>query len=577
MTRRWLPAAAALAAAMLSLAALAPADPAQTPKATAAASGAELPSPARLAAVHDYIRKSWTTLSRSLRDLPAAARDPKLHLGEGKPWPVYFASRENQADIEATLKRHLSAADVATIELRPVPPWLNQIREHGLLYLPRPYVVPGGRFNEMYGWDSYFIQVGLLRDGLLDAARDMTDNFVYEIENYGTLLNANRTYYLTRSQPPFLTRMVMGVYEQEHKRAWLRAVFPAVEKYYDFWTSEPHLVRATGLSRYYDTGDGPAPEVESDEKDAQGRTHYDRAREYYKTHQVTDYDVAKYYDAQKDTLTPLFYKGDRSMRESGFDPSNRFGPFSVDIINHAPVCLNSLLYQMEKDGAAIARELGDPAVAITWEGRARERQRRIDQYLWDEEAGLYFDYNFETGKRRHYEFASTFYPLWVGAASKQQAARVVKNLPLFEAPGGILTSTQVTGNQWDAPFGWAPIQLIAVEGLRRYGYQAEADRIARKFISLVTKEFEEHGTIVEKYDVKRRESDVAADIKFGYSGNQVGFGWTNGVFVELLAGLEASRAARPAARLSAPVSEPRPSRVREAGSPASADPPRPSP
>jgi alpha,alpha-trehalase len=154
---------------------------------------------------------------------------------------------------------------------------------------------------------------------------------------------------------------------------------------------------------------------------------------------------------------------------------------------------------------------------------------------------------------------------------------VVKNLPLFEAPGGILTSTQVTGNQWDAPFGWAPIQLIAVEGLRRYGYQAEADRIARKFISLVTKEFEEHGTIVEKYDVKRRESDVAADIKFGYSGNQVGFGWTNGVFVELLAGLEASRAARPAARLGAPVSEPRPSRAREGDSPASADPPRPSP
>ena len=576
MNRRWLPAAAALAATTLSLAALAPAAPAPPP--TPASGGSELPSAERLAAVREYIMKSWTTLRRSLRDLPAAARDPKLHLGEGKPWPVYVSPRENMVAVEAELKRQLSPADMAKIELRQVPQWLTQIKDHGLLYLPKPYVVPGGRFNEMYGWDSYFIQVGLLRDGQLAAAHNLAANFVYEIENYGTLLNANRTYYLSRSQPPFLTRMILGVYEKNRDRAWLRSTLPAVEKYYDFWTVEPHLIRATGLSRYYDSGDGPAPEVESDEKDAQGRTHYDRAREYYKTHDVTDYDESKYYDAAKDALTPLFYKGDRSMRESGFDPSNRFGPFSVDIINYAPVCLNSLLYQMEKDGAEIARLLADPAVAITWEGRARDRLRRMDEYLWDEQAGLYFDYNYETKKRRHYEFATTFYPLWVGAASKQQAARVVKNLPLFEAPGGILTSTQTTGNQWDAPFGWAPLQLIAVEGLRRYGYHAEADRISRKFISLVTKEFEEHGTIVEKYDVKRRESDVAADIKYGYSGNQVGFGWTNGAFVELMDGLERARAApKPAARRGAPVSEPSRPSVAEAGPPDWADPPRPSP
>jgi neutral trehalase len=121
---------------------------------------------------------------------------------------------------------------------------------------------------------------------------------------------------------------------------------------------------------------------------------------------------------------------------------------------------------------------------------------------------------------------------------------VAKNLPLFEAAGGILTSTQTTGNQWDAPFGWAPLQIIPVDGLRRYGYAADADRVARKFIALVTKEFEEHGGIVEKYDVKRRESDVAADIRFGYSANQVGFGWTNGVFLELLAGLEGKAKSR---------------------------------
>ena len=127
--------------------------------------------------------------------------------------------------------------------------------------------------------------------------------------------------------------------------------------------------------------------------------------------------------------------------------------------------------------------------------------------------------------------------MWVGLASPAQAQKVAANLFRFEAPGGILTSTQVTGNQWDAPLGWAPLQLIAIQGLRRYGFDEDADRLTRKFVSLVTKDFEEHGVIVEKYDVKRRHSDVAAGIRFGYSANQVGFGWTNAAFVELLADL----------------------------------------
>ena len=225
------------------------------------------------------------------------------------------------------------------------------------------------------------------------------------------------------------------------------------------------------------------------------------------------------------------------MRESGFDPSNRFGPFSVDIIHYLPVCLNSLLYQMELDAAEITSLAGDRPASEAWRTRAAARKDRVNALLWDEQAGLYFDYNFQTKRRRAYQFATTFYPLWVGIAGKEQAARVRANLSTFEAPGGILTSTQVTGSQWDAPFGWAPLQMIAVEGLRRYGYDDDADRIAGKFISLVAKEFQEHGTIVEKYDVRRRESDVAAGIQFGYSANQIGFGWTNAVFLELLAGM----------------------------------------
>jgi alpha,alpha-trehalase len=260
-------------------------------------------------------------------------------------------------------------------------------------------------------------------------------------------------------------------------------------------------------------------------------------REYYRTHDITDYDVKLYYDRAGDQLTDLFFKGDRSMRESGFDPSNRFGPFSVDIIHYAPVCLNSLLYQMEADAAEISTTLGREEEARLWRDRARARQERVNNLLWDEKAGLYFDYNFRTGNRRPYEFATTFYPLWVGLATGEQARRVRANLAKFEAPGGLLTSTQVTGSQWDAPFGWAPLQMIAVEGLRRYGYEEEADRLATKFLSLVAKEFQEHGTIVEKYDMRRRESDVSAGIRFGYSSNEIGFGWTNAAFLELLAGM----------------------------------------
>jgi alpha,alpha-trehalase len=491
----------------------------------------------RLAPVRQYIKDGWTTLTRSSRDLIRAAPDPKLHLPPGTPWPVYLSAREDRARVEKDLAAQLTPEQRAQIDLRVLPADPLTVKEHGLLYLPHPSVVPGGRFTEMYGWDSYFIQVGLLRDGEVGKARDLVDNFVYEIDHYGTILNANRTYYLTRSQPPFLTRMVLGVYEQTKDKEWLRAAWPAIEKYYAFWTSEPHLVASTGLSRYYDRGEGPGPEVVSDERDAAGRTHYDRAREYYKTHAVTDYDVTRFYDAKKDELTPLFYKGDRSMRESGFDPSNRFGPFSVDIVHHVPVCLNSLLYVMEQDAAVIAKELGRTD-AGEWTARASKRQEAVNRYLWDEKAGLYLDYNFESAKRRDYPFAATFYPLWAGLASPAQAKRVLANLKVFEAPGGLLTSPQRSGNQWDAPFGWGPLQIIAVDGLRRYGHREPADRLARKFVGTVVKEFEEHAKILEKYDVVRRESDVSSGIRFGYSSNEVGFGWTNAAVLELLAGLD---------------------------------------
>src|SRR5712664_4059239 len=359
-----------------------------------AAGQAPFPSAERIKSVRAYIKQTWHTLTRSARDLPKAAPDPKIRRAQDEPAPVYLAADESRTETEQALRAVLSAEDLRHIELRTLPERPDRIREHGLLYLPYSYVVPGGRFNEMYGWDSYFIQLGLLRDGELELARSMTDNFLYEIAHYGMILNANRTYFLTRSQPPFLTEMILGVYEKTHDRAWLRSTLPAIDRYYAFWTTPPHLIEPIGLSRYFDLGDGPAPEVVSDERDAQGRTHYDRVREYYRTHQVDDYDVSQYYDRATDQLTPLFYRGDRSVRESGFDPSNRYGPFSVDIIHYVPVCLNSLLYRMEKESAEIARELGRDGEARNWDERAEKRQAAVDRYLWDEQAGLYYDYDF---------------------------------------------------------------------------------------------------------------------------------------------------------------------------------------
>ena len=154
--------------------------------------------------------------------------------------------------------------------------------------------------------------------------------------------------------------------------------------------------------------------------------------------------------------------------------------------------------------------------------------------MWDAEDGLYYDYDFARKRLRKYPFLTTFYPLWAGIATHEQAGRVAANLMRFEQPGGLQTSTAPSGNQWDAPFGWAPLQLIAVQGLRRYGFHEAADRIAIKFLSLVRDEYLKSGTIVEKYDVVRRATEVSGDIRFGYRSNEVGFGWTNAVFVTLL-------------------------------------------
>jgi len=163
--------------------------------------------------------------------------------------------------------------------------------------------------------------------------------------------------------------------------------------------------------------------------------------------------------------------------------------------------------------------------------------------MWDRDDGLYYDYNFATKKTRRYPFLTTLYPLWAGIATPEQAQHVEANLRRFERPGGLQTSTRETGNQWDAPFGWAPLEMIAVQGLRRYGFENDADRITARFLSLVLQQFIERHIIVEKYDVVRRSLEVSSKIGFGYRSNEIGFGWTNAAVVELYAQLPPERRA----------------------------------
>ena len=527
------------------------------------APGRQVAGSSNLDEILAYIHAGWDSLTRSTNSC-AGISDPKLaatsvlYLPADLPQPQEIEQMERVCKLTVVrlpqVIRQLGTTDAGSLQ----PP--------GLLYLKNKYVVPGGRFNEMYGWDSYFIIRGLLRDGRLDLARGMVENFFFEIEHYGAVLNANRTYYLTRSQPPFLSSMVMAVHEAqratgEDDRAWMESAYLYVKRDHELWTHDPHLAGSSGLSRYYDFGDGPAVEALKDENDI-----YRQVAAYFLFHPTSPpyenedrsgadsgvsgsaYSVRVCGTATSQSscepvhfirLKPDYYKGDRSMRESGFDISFRFGPYGAATHHYAPVCLNSLLFKTERDLEEMSRFLGKSSEAVQWQKVAAERKQSMQKYLWDEQQGLFVDYNLDTAQKSTYRYATTFYPLWAGWASEEQAHAVIKNLVIFEKAGGIAMSTQQTQGQWDYPFGWAPIQLLAVEGMRRYGYQLEADRVSTEFLSTVLQNFARDRTIREKYDVVNRSSETT--VKAGYAANVVGFGWTNAAFVELMHALSSDK------------------------------------
>ena len=330
-----------------------------------------------------YISDDWTGLKRSLTDCNTyqdvkTQGKPTLYLPADISIPPALAQMQQRCHLQV---EHLPA--------NPSEEDAGKIQPHGLLYLENPYVVPGGQFNEMYGWDSYFIIRGLLRDNHRDLAKGMVENFFYEIQHYGGVLNANRTYYLGRSQPPFLSSMILAVYDADRAAGranpqWLARAYQFAVKDYDQWTKPPHLAGDTGLSRYFDNGDGPVPEIVGDPAN-----YYRGVAQFFLTHEgeksphlvmvgakqpqpaafppVFNIEfcppgAAKNQKAgcrqDRVELTADFYKGDRSMRESGFDVSFRFGPYGADTHRFAPVGLNSLLYKTEKDLEQISTLLG---------------------------------------------------------------------------------------------------------------------------------------------------------------------------------------------------------------------------
>jgi alpha,alpha-trehalase len=514
---------------------------------------AATPDPAK---TRGYIDHAWSTLTRSVNECRALV-DPKVPSHSVVYLPAQVAAPASLTQSARRCGVRIENLPAPIKQLGGFDP--TTLPAQGLLYVPQPYVVPGGMFNEMYGWDSYFIVLGLVADHREKLARDMTDNALYEVEHYGGVLNANRTYYLTRSQPPLLSAMMTAVLDDPAsfedaaaKRAWLEHAYPLAVRNYGIWTRGQHLAGDTGLSRYFDYGHGPVIEAQNSDyyvgvirwllahpsQDPgyllKAPQHPDAAQaEALKT---TSCDVAKskvcagdWLDGHR--LTADYYLGDRAMRESGFDTDFHFGPWGGSTHHYAGVGLNSLLYRYERDLERFAKQLGRTADVERWARAADARRAAMDKYLWHPDQGRYMDYDFVAGKASTDPYLTMFYPLWAGAASRQQAGELVRQLKLFEHKGGLAMSTRETGAQWDAPFGWAPTNWIAAKGLQDYGFHADARRISCEFTGTVDRSLAKDGTIREKYNMVLGNADVK--ITAGYKANVIGFGWTNGVYLQM--------------------------------------------
>ncbi|OEK00103.1 hypothetical protein BFP97_00600 [Roseivirga sp. 4D4] len=391
-----------------------------------------------------------------------------------------------------------------------------------LIQLPYPYIVPGGRFNEIYYWDSYFTMLGLAVSERVDMIEDMVKNFAWMIEEIGFIPNGNRSYYLGRSQPPFFSLMV-ALLAEEKDRSVLNRFLSALEKEYSFWmegadalTSEaPSYKRVvlmddgSILNRHFDNIPNPRAEMYQDDVEL----------------------IASQGEAGKQTLLNI-----RAACESGWDFSSRWcADFDkLDTIRTTElvqVDLNCLLYHLEKLIASIHQENGNQEQCERYIQLCENRKQAINTYFWNEENHYYFDYNWVDKTQTKSINAAAAFPLFFELASADQARGVAKIIDQeLLKDGGLLTTNYESGQQWDAPNGWAPLQWMAIKGLRNYGHDQLAGAIKERWVSLNVKVFKNTGKLMEKYNVM----DTNLLSGGGEYPVQDGFGWTNGVLLKLL-------------------------------------------
>jgi alpha,alpha-trehalase len=444
-------------------------------------------------------------------------------------------------DLRAFVRRHFSLPRAQGESYRAVPgqdvcdhidglwPVLERAPEPvspygSLLPLPFPYVVPGGRFAEIYYWDSYFTMLGLEQSGRRTLALDMVRNFASLVDRYGHVPNGNRTYYLSRSQPPFLAAMVeLAASTATDADAVREQYLPALSREYAFWmdgadglapgSAHRRVVRlsdGTLLNRYWDDRDVPREEAYRE-------------------------DVATAAAATRPP--PAVYRDLRAAAESGWDFSSRWlgdgqTLATIRTTDLVPVDLNSVMAQLESSLAAAHAAAGAVVRARALEERAERRKAALQRYFWDEERGMFTDYLWREDKRSDALTAATVAPLFFGLATAPQARRVAAAVRAHLLwPGGLVTSTVASGQQWDAPNGWAPLQWMAIEGLHRYGETDLARTIAERWMTKVITSYRSTGKLVEKYNL----ADTLVEAGGGEYPTQDGFGWTNGVLRRLLA------------------------------------------
>jgi alpha,alpha-trehalase len=427
-----------------------------------------------------------------------------------------------RSDTGRTMEEHIRALWPA---LTRAPPPRGSAGRSSLLSLPAPYVVPGGRFREVYYWDSFFTMLGLVASGRIELVRDMLDDFASLIRRFGHVPNGNRTYYLSRSQPPFFAAMV-GLYAAATDTAHALRYLAALEAEHAFWMDgapglslgEAHrrvvrLADGTLLNRYWDDLAEPRPEA-------------------YRH----DVELAAAIPASE---REGFYRNVRATAESGWDFSSRWLGDPSDLrtlrtTELAPVDLNCLLYGAERLIAALLTHRarpGDSAAAARYDSAATARRRALVTLAYDGATGFFYDMFWRTGERvSDRPTLAAAVPLYFGVATPLEGRMVAERLQReFLRPGGFVTTLITSGQQWDAPNGWAPLEWMAIEGARRYARADLADTATQRWLALNRRVYGTTGRMMEKYDVV----DPSRPAGGGEYPAQDGFGWTNGVALAL--------------------------------------------